>query len=69
MKINEKQLKKALSIAELETELRQAQEKRFKLRFKHRVTPLNNPVELRTLRRQIACFKTWIGEKRREETK
>ena len=63
MKANDKQLKKALSLAELQTELRQAQEKRFKLQFKHQVTPLTNPVELRTLRRQIARLKTWIHDK------
>ena len=63
MKANEKQAKKSLSVKELETELRQAQEKRFKLHFKHQVTPLSNPVELRTMRRQIARFKTWINEK------
>ena len=63
MKTNEKQAKKTLSVAELQTELRQAQEKRFKLAFKHQVAPLANPVELRTLRRQIARLKTWINEK------
>jgi len=63
MKTKEKEAKKALSLAELRTELRQAQEKRFKLQFKHQVAPLSNPVELRTLRRQIARLKTWINEK------
>ena len=63
MKANDKQAKKSLSVKELETELRTAQEKRFKMQFKHQVTPLANPVELRTLRRQIARLKTWINEK------
>lgn len=63
MKANDKQAKKTLSPAELETELRLALEKRFKLQFKHQVTPLANPVELRALRRQIARLKTWINEK------
>jgi large subunit ribosomal protein L29 len=63
MKTKEKEAKKTLSLAELETELRQAQEKRFKLAFKHQVAPLSNPVELRTVRRQIARLKTWIHEK------
>ena len=63
MKTKDKEVKKALSLKELQTELRQAQEKRFKLQFKHSVTPVSNPVELRTLRRQIARLKTWINEK------
>jgi len=63
MKTKEKEAKKSLSLAELRTELRTAQEKRFKMQFKHQVSPLNNPVELRTLRRQIARLKTWINEK------
>jgi large subunit ribosomal protein L29 len=63
MKAKEKQDKKGLSPKELETELRQIQEKRFKLQFKHQVTPLQNPLELRAMRRQIARLKTWINEK------
>jgi large subunit ribosomal protein L29 len=64
MKTKEKQDKKSLSLVELNTELRQAQEKKFKLQFKHQVTPLANPMELRALRRQIARLKTWINDKR-----
>jgi large subunit ribosomal protein L29 len=63
MKTKEKETKKTLSLNELETELRQAQEKRFKLQFKHQVTPLSNPLELRAVRRQIARLKTWINAK------
>ena len=63
MKANDKQAKKSLTPTELASELRQAQEKRFKLQFKHQVTPLANPAELRALRRQIARLKTWINEK------
>lgn len=63
MKANDKEAKKNLSLTELQTELRQAQEKSFKLQFKHRVTPLENPLELRRLRRDIARLKTWIADK------
>lgn len=63
MKANDKQLKKNLSLAELRLELHQAQEKHFKLRFKHQTSPLANPVELRFLRRHIARIRTWIAEK------
>lgn len=64
MKAKEKETKKTLSVAELQTELRQLQEKRFKLQFKHQVTPLQNGLELRKMRREIARLKTWINEKR-----
>ncbi|MBI5629620.1 MAG: 50S ribosomal protein L29 [Elusimicrobia bacterium] len=63
MKANDRQAKKNLSVAELGAELHQAQEKAFRLGFKHQVTPLANPVELRSLRRHIARLKTWIQEK------
>jgi large subunit ribosomal protein L29 len=63
MKAKEKEAKKNLSVSELEAELRSAREKHFKLRFKHRVTPLGNPLELRNLRRHIARLQTWVREK------
>jgi large subunit ribosomal protein L29 len=60
MKSKDKDAKKNLSMQELGAELAQLQHKYFKLRFKHRVTPLGNPLELRLLRRDIARMKTWI---------
>ena len=69
MKGNDKQAKKTLSLAELQAELRQTEEKRFKLGFKHRVTPIENPLELRNLRRHAARLRTWIHEKKAKEAK
>ena len=63
MKAKDKEVKKSLSAAELSGELHQAQDKLFKLKLKHRVTPLANPLELRTLRRHVARLKTWVREK------
>ncbi|MBI5243271.1 MAG: 50S ribosomal protein L29 [Elusimicrobia bacterium] len=63
MKIKDKEAKKNLSAEELRAELLRLKEKRFKLRIKHKVTPLTNPLELRSLRRDIARLKTWIREK------
>lgn len=60
MKIKEMEVKKNLPAAELQNELAQLREKRFRLGFKHRVTPLSNPLELREIRRDIARIKTWI---------
>lgn len=63
MKAKEREEKRNLSVSELEAELRAAREKHFKLRFKHRVTPLANPLELRNLRRHVARLQTWVREK------
>lgn len=63
MKTKDKETKKNHSIEELRSELRQLQEKKFKMTFKHRVTPLTNPMELRALRRDIARINTWIRAK------
>lgn len=63
MKAKQREEKRSLSISELQAELRASREKQFKLRFKHRVTPLTNPLELRNLRRHIARLETWIREK------
>lgn len=63
MKNKDKDTKKNLTIDELRAELAQLKDKKFKLSFKHRVTPLGNPMELRSLRRDIARLNTWIREK------
>jgi len=63
MKAKQREEKRNLSVSELQAELRASREKQFKLRFKHRVTPLANPLELRNLRRHIARLETWIREK------
>ncbi|MBI4376111.1 MAG: 50S ribosomal protein L29 [Elusimicrobia bacterium] len=68
MKGNDRQAKKSLSVAELEAELRQTREKAFRAEFKHTVTPLKNPMELKNLRRHIARLSTWINEKRSAAT-
>ncbi len=63
MKAREKEAKRSLSVAELKAELHQAQEKHWRLRLKHAVTPLPNPLEVRDFRRHIARLKTWIGQR------
>ncbi|MBI4051215.1 MAG: 50S ribosomal protein L29 [Elusimicrobia bacterium] len=63
MKGKEREKLKALSGVELESELRQAVDKHFRLRFKHRSAPLSNPLELRILRRKMAHLKTLIHQK------
>lgn len=54
---------KSLSMQELEARLREAEESRFRLQFRHTSTPLKNPMQIRMTRREIARLKTWIGQK------
>ena len=63
MKSKDKDAKRSLSAAELRAEIKELKEKRFRLGFKHKVTPLTNPLELRVGRRNIARLSTWIREK------
>ena len=63
MKRKTREIKKNLSADELRSELNQLRDKQFKLRFKHRVTPLSNPLELRAIRRNVARLESWIRAK------
>lgn len=63
MKAKEKENLRNHSTSELRAELSQTREKLFRLQFKHGVTPVKNPVEMRTLRRQVARLETWIRQK------
>ena len=50
------------SEAELRAELAQTREKLFRLKFKHAVSPVKNPLEMRNLRRHAARLATWVRE-------
>jgi large subunit ribosomal protein L29 len=49
--------------AELDNELRKMKTELFNLRFQHVTGQLENPIKLRTIRRDIARVKTVIREK------
>lgn len=63
MKAKDKENMRSHSAAELRAELLATREKLFRLQFKHGVSPVKNPLELRTLRRHAARLETWIREK------
>jgi len=63
MKQKDKEVKSTLSADEIRAELEKLDEKQFKLSFKHKVTPLANPMELRKIRRDIARLRTWLRSK------
>jgi large subunit ribosomal protein L29 len=51
------------SESELTAKLDEYQRKRFNLSLRHRTAPLKNPLELRSLRRDIARVKTLLRTK------
>ncbi len=52
-----------LNVAELQTELEKNKKELFNLRFQHVTGQLENPVQMREVKRQIARIKTIIREK------
>jgi ribosomal protein L29 len=63
MKAADRDAKKALSPAELLSELRQTQQKRFELGLKRSTGSIQDPLELRRLRRHAARLRTWLRQK------
>jgi large subunit ribosomal protein L29 len=59
----EKEESKSMSVDELQARLKEAQESRFRLQFRHTTNPLKNPMQIRTARREIARLKTWLRQK------
>lgn len=49
---------KKLSATELKVQLTQSKEYYYKLQLAHRVNPIENPIQLRKLRRDIARLNT-----------
>jgi large subunit ribosomal protein L29 len=52
-----------LSSAEIEGRIKELEEERFRLRFKGATEPLEDPLRLRVLRKDIARLKTVLREK------
>lgn len=59
MKTNELRQK---SIAELQQELQELKNELFKLRFQHATNQLDNPMKLKSVKKDIARVKTVIRE-------
>jgi large subunit ribosomal protein L29 len=54
-----------LSVEQLETKLAETREEEFKLRFRSASETIDNRMQFRALRRDIARILTVLGEKRR----
>jgi large subunit ribosomal protein L29 len=55
-----------LTVEQLEAKLADMQDERSKLRFRSATESIENPMQFRTLRRDVARIKTILGEKRRQ---
>jgi len=55
-----------MTIEELELKAASLEEELFNLRMRHALGQVENPMQLRNLRRDIARVKTIINEKRRQ---
>ena len=60
---------RGLSELDLTLKLEELNEKKFKLGFKHRTTMLENPMEIRNIRKDIARIQTIIREKSKNDQK
>jgi large subunit ribosomal protein L29 len=49
---------------ELSAKLSEFQDRLFKLKFHHSMSPVKNPLEIREIRRNIARVKTLIAQKK-----
>ena len=54
-----------LNEEQLQAKLAELKEERFKLRFRSATESIENPMQFRSLRRDIARIMTILGEKRR----
>jgi len=54
-----------LKTDELEQQLAVLEEERFRLRFRAGTEAIENPLQFRTIRRDIARIQTLLGERRR----
>ncbi len=67
MKRKEKENLKNMSEVELRSQLRDLEKRLFQIKFKRATSPLENPLEIRLIRRKMAVIKTCIGAKQRAE--
>lgn len=54
-----------LSVEDIRARVAELEEERFRLKFRAASEPLENPLRLRTIRRDIARLKTVLGERER----
>ncbi len=55
---------KGLSVEDLQVQLEQSKQRLKKLEFAHAITPVENPMSIRSLRQDIARIQTLISQKK-----
>ncbi|HUQ97526.1 MAG TPA: 50S ribosomal protein L29 [Chitinophagaceae bacterium] len=55
-----------LSTEDLTARIKEDETRLKKLEFGHAITPLENPMSIRNLRREVARLKTELGKKKQE---
>ncbi|KAF0126349.1 MAG: large subunit ribosomal protein L29 [Elusimicrobia bacterium] len=63
MKSKDKENLRNMAPEELATQLRDLDKKMFQMKFKRTTAPLENPLEIRKLRRKAATIRTFLGQK------
>lgn len=56
-----------MATEDIRTRVAELEEERFRLRFRSATEPLENPLRLRTIRRDIARLKTVLSERERTQ--
>jgi large subunit ribosomal protein L29 len=69
MKRKDKENLKNMTIDELEVHLRDLEKKLFQMKFKRVASPLENPLEIRSLRRDMSMVRTFLKEKELDKAK
>jgi len=54
-----------LTVDDIKARVAELEEERFRLRFRSATEPLDNPLRLRTIRKDIARLKTVLNERQR----
>ena len=62
MKSQDKTAIRELPMSELKLRLHECDEKIFKLKFANSISPVKNPLEIRSLKKQKAQISTWIRQ-------
>ena len=57
-----------LTVGDIESRIRDLEEERFRLKFRNATEPLEDPLRLRVIRRDIARLKTVLREKGTQNT-
>lgn len=65
MKTKDKENFRNMAEGEIKAAIRDLEKKLFQLRFKKSSSPLENPIEIRLLRRKIAVLKTLISQRKK----